>query len=179
MKTWGHDMQVYIGIWVIIGLVVLGVNGYAFISLVDEPLAGYSPGVQQTDRGLQQYRQMLSAKSEKLSSGLELLAQRFTATVPKHGPPEAVDQKKAPVKVAKRPTIETVSLPVLAGIVTSRSAAGRVHRLALLDSGIYSEGETFQDFTIRKISADGVLLSKGKQSWFIERPKITYSVSQH
>ena len=39
MKAWGNNIQVFIGLWIIAGLAVMGINGYALMSLMDEPLA--------------------------------------------------------------------------------------------------------------------------------------------
>lgn len=178
MKAWGDQAKAFIGLWVIAGLIVLGINGRALLSLLDEPLAGHSSGVRLADRGFQQYRQLLSAKAEKISSGMAHLVQRFTASAPTVEHALAVEQKQAPVKETRRVKLPTVTLPVLTGIVTSRSAAGQTHRVAVLDSGVYSEGEQLQNFTIRQISADGILLARGQQTWFLERPDIGYSLSQ-
>lgn len=178
MKTWGDRVKAFIGLWVIAGLIVLGVNGRAFLSLLDEPLAGYSSGVRMADRGFQQYRQLLSAKTEKISSAMAHLVQRFSVNAPAVEHASAVEQKEAPAKETRHVNLPTVTLPVLAGIVTRRSAAGQTHHVAVLDSGVYAEGEQLQSFTIRQISADGILLARGKQTWFLERPDIGYSLSK-
>lgn len=174
-------MQVIIGLWVLAGLIVAGINGYALLSLLDEPLAGYSSGARQARQKFQQYRRLMEAETEKISSGMKLLAEQFSTSAPKADP--AVESKNAispvlPVRVEKKVNRPTVMLPVLAGIVTSRSTAGRVHRIALLNNSVFFEGEMLKEFTIREISTDGVLLAKGKKTWFLKRPEIAYSLSQ-
>ena len=119
MKAWRHRSRLFIGLWVITGLVVLGINGYVLMSLLDEPLAGYSPGVRQADRGFRQYRQLIRDEAEKIYTGMELLVQRFSASVAKIDPLAPVDQKEASApmeKKIKQPAFATVTLPVLTGI---------------------------------------------------------------
>lgn len=179
MKSLAYRHQVIIGLWVLVGLVVASINGYSLLSLLDEPLAGYSPGARQARRQFQQYQQLMDTQTRKISSGMKLLAERFASS-----PPEAKQkiegqkQEKPPVKVEKTVNRMTIVLPVLAGIVTRRSPVGQVQRIALLNNGVYAEGETLEEFTIQKISADGVLLAKGKKTWFLKRPEIAYSLSQ-
>jgi hypothetical protein len=179
MKSLGYRYQVIFGLWLLVGLVVAGINGYYFVSLLDEPLAGYSPGARQARRQFEQYQQLMETQTRKISSGMKLLAERFASSTPEaEQRTEGQKQEKPPVKVEKTVNRITIVLPVLAGIVTRRSPVGQVQRIALLDNGVYSEGEILQEFTIQKISADGVLLARGKNTWFLKRPEIAYSLSQ-
>ena len=178
MKAWGTRNQIFIGLWVIAGLAVVGMNGFALMSLMDQPLAGYSAGVRQVNLGFQQYRRLLNAETMDLSSGMDRLVQRFAIKAPMVESQEASDKRQPPMKVEKKVKSPPVTLPVLAGIVTSRRASGEEYRLALLNDGLFSEGDMLKNFTIRKISGDGVLVAKGKKTWFLQRPDIAYSLSQ-
>ncbi|WP_419661994.1 uncharacterized protein Dvar_24360 [Desulfosarcina variabilis str. Montpellier] len=179
MKLLKHRFQIIIGLWVLAGLMVAGINGYLLLSLLDQPLAGYSPGARQVRRQFQQYQRLLESETEKISSGMQLLAERFASRTPDTDSAVAIHEKeKSAVNVEKKVNRPTVVLPVLAGIVTRHTPVGRLQRIALLNNGIFSEGEMLQEFTIRKISADGVLLAKGKKTWFLKRPEIAYSLSQ-
>ena len=110
---------------------------------------------------------------------MDLLVQRFAIKTAVVETAVAVDEKKHPSTAEKKVNLPPASLPVLAGIVISRLASGTESRLALLDDGVFSEGDRLQDLTIRKISADGVLLAKDKKTWFLKRPEIAYSLSKH
>jgi hypothetical protein len=178
MNAWRNRLRIFLGFWIMAGLVVLGINGYALMSLLDEPLAGHSSAVRQVDRGFQQYQRLINTETEKIVSGMELLAHRFAAHTPRVDSSIPVEKKTVETKAEQKANQPTVTLPVLAGIVTRRSSAGQVNRMALLDGGVYSEGEMLQAFTIRKIDAEGVLLAKGKQTWFLKRPEVAYSLSQ-
>lgn len=178
MKAWGNSVQLFIGLWMLAGLVVMGINAYALMSLMDEPLAGYSIGVRHAQGMFQQYRNLLSAETENMDSGMDLLIQRFAAKTTLIEPSQAADTRQSPSAVEKKVKPPAVALPVLAGIVTSRSTTGAERRLALLNDGVFAEGDQLQDLTIRKISADGVLLAKGKKTWFLKTPDVAYSLSK-
>ena len=87
MKLLGYRYQVIIGLWVLVGLVVAGINGYYLLSLLDEPLAGYSPGARQARRQFQQYQQLMETQTRKIASGMKLLAERFASS------PSGAEQK--------------------------------------------------------------------------------------
>lgn len=177
MKTDKHRLQILIGFWTLTGLAILGLNGFALLSLLDEPLAGYSSEVREVDRGFREYRELLSRNDENMTTGMEGLKRRFATAVPdKEIAPE--EEKQTLVEKVKSVRLPTVTLPVLSGMATSRSVSGVEHRLAFLEDDVYAEGDAMQAFTIREISADGVLLAKGEKTWFLKRPEIAYSVNK-
>ena len=178
MKAWGNSVRLFIGLWVLAGLVVVGINAYALMSLMDEPIAGYSIGIRHAQGMFQQYRNLLNAETENMSSGMDRLIQRFAAKTTLIEPSKSADTKQSPSAVEKKVKPTAVALPVLTGIMTSRSTTGKQRRLALLNDGVFAEGDTLQDLTIRKISADGVLLAKGKKTWFLKAPAVAYSLSK-
>ena len=65
MQQSGSRVQALIGLWILTGLVVVGINGAMLMSLLDEPLAGYSPGVRTADRGFRQYRTLVAPRPAK------------------------------------------------------------------------------------------------------------------
>ncbi|MBC2709538.1 MAG: hypothetical protein HGJ94_00555 [Desulfosarcina sp.] len=165
-----------IGLWILAGLLVAGLNGYTLMALLDAPLSGYSDGVRAADRGMQQCQTLLVAETEKIILGMDLLAYRFTpVTAVEDEPPAAQNAAVPPVK--KRVSTPSVVLPSLTGIITSRSTNGAVSRLALLDGTVFSEGGTLRYFTVKGISVRGVLLARGGQTWFLKAPEITFSLT--
>ncbi len=178
MKTDKHHLHILIGFWVLAGLVVLGLNGFALLSLLDEPLAGYSSEVREVDRGFREYRELLSHNNENMTTGVEALKQRFATAVPDKEISPEEEKKQTLVEKEKTIRLPTVTLPVLSGMATSRLVSGVEHRMVFLEDGVYAEGDAMQAFTIREISADGVLLAKGEKTWFLKRPEIAYSVNK-
>ena len=160
------------------GILVIGFNGFALLSLLDTPLSGYSPKVHAIDRALRQLRTVMTAKAESIGSQMDELAMRF-ATVTK--PPVPREKKNRPLSAAtsKRTVVRPVSLPPLAGIVTRRDIQGRgpILPLAMLGGQMYTEGEKCGAFVVKEISDRGVLLAKGGRTWFVAAPAVAHSVT--
>lgn len=176
MQRWGNRIQALIGLWFLAGLVVIGANGYVLVSLLDEPLSGHSTAVRNADRGFRQYRRLLTAETEKITSGMDRLVKRFVPQAVAKAPP--ISEKAALLTTKKKPAKPIpVVLPALAGIVTSRSTTGSVNRLAMLDGGVFSEGDTWRELTVKGISAGGVVLARGNRTWFLKAPEIAYSLT--
>lgn len=176
MHRLGSRMHVLVGLWILAGLVVVGINGTMLMSLLDEPLAGYSSGVRIADQGFRKYRMLVTAEAEKITSGMDRLISRFETEVVEEEKP-AIKKPPAPPSFAKKMAPAPVALPTLTGIVTSRSTDSTARRLALMDGRICAEGDRFGDFTVKRITRGGVSLVRGGQAWFLKTPDIAYSVT--
>jgi hypothetical protein len=176
MQQSGSRVQALIGLWVLTGLVVVGINGAMLMSLLDEPLAGYSPGVRTADRGFRQYRTLVAAEARKITSGMDFLADRFGPRVEDTEKP-AARRVPDPLPAVKPATPVEVNLPTLTGVLTRRSTDGTATRLAVMDGRICAVGDRLGNFTVKAISREGVSLVGKKQSWFLKVPEITYSVA--
>jgi hypothetical protein len=176
MHRLGNRIQALVGLWILAGLMVLGVNGAMLMSLLDEPLAGHSGGVRMADQGFRKYRMLVSAQAEKITSGMDLLTSRFTPEFVREEKP-VVQQPPATRSLAKKRAPAPVVLPVLTGIMTSRSSDGRAGRLAVLDGRICAEGDRLGSHTVMRIARGGVSLVKGDQTWFLKAPDIAYSLT--
>lgn len=175
MHRLGNRMHALVGLWILAGLVVAGINGMLLLHLLDEPLAGYSTEVRNVDRGFRQYRMLLTDEARKITSGMDLLASRFAVKV--------VAKNKSPVPtVSARPAVKkvapvSVKLPALTGIMTSCSTDGTARHLAVLDGRICNEGDRPGGIMVKGITREGVRLAKGDRTWFIKAPEIAYSLT--
>ena len=169
-------MHALIGLWILAGLGVVGVYGTMLLSLLDEPLAGYSNGVRNADRAFRQYRMRLTAEAEKITSGMELLTSWFKPVVVEEEKP-LLQKTPAPSSLAKKMAHPKVALPTLTGIMTSRSSDGSTRRLALLNGRICAQGDPLGNFTVKRIARGGVSLVQGDQVWFLKAPDIAYSIT--
>ncbi len=170
MKANVGAIRLWIGSWILIGLLVASLNGYALLALIDDPLAGYSAGARQVDREIMQFRRFVAEKKEKKRSDMDQLAKRYANTPD----PVPASRKVASQRVAPEPT---VSLPTVAGILTRRAIDGTLQRVALLNGSVFSVGDQVDGLTVKAISPGGVLLSRGKKSWFIKSPATPYSLT--
>lgn len=175
MHLMGNRTHALIGLWVLAGLVVVGINGAMLMALWSEPLAGYSSQVRDAQRAHGQYRSAVAAAAEATDHGLDALRARFTTTpVPeKTVAAPAPDPPAARVRTAAA----AVPLPVLEGVVTHRSANGRTYCLALMDGRVWTEGERLRGLTVNRIDRRGVALTRGQRTFFLEAPEPTHSLA--
>jgi hypothetical protein len=169
-------MRALIGLWILAGLMVVGVNGTMLLSLLDEPLAGYSSGVRNADRAFRQYRMRLTAETEKMTSGMKRLTSWFDPVVVEEEQPLLQKTPTSP-SLAKKMAHPKVVLPTLNGIMTSRSSDGSTRRLALLDGRICAQGAPLGDFTVKRIARGGVSLAQGDRVWYLKAPDVAYSIA--
>lgn len=176
MHRLGSRTNALVGLWILAGLVVMGVNGAMLMSLLDEPLAGYSGGVRMADQGFRKYRLLVTAQAEKISSGMDLLMGRFETRAVEEEQP-VVQKRPAPPSLAKTRAPAPLALPTLTGIMTSRSSDGHDRRLAVLDGRICAEGAQLGNLTVKRIARGGVSLVRGDQAWFLKAPNISFSLT--
>ncbi len=176
MHRLGSRIHVLVSLWILAGLVVVGVNGAMLMSLLDEPLAGYSGGVRMADQGFRKYRLLVTAQAEKITSGMDLLMGRFETRAVEEEKP-VLHQPAALPSLAKKRAPAPVALPTLAGILASRSSDGHARWLAVLDGRICAEGEQLGNLTVKRIANGGVSLARGDQSWFLKAPDIAFSLA--
>jgi hypothetical protein len=170
-----NGIRALVGLWVLAGLAVSGLNGHALMTLLDDPIASYSNDMRRVDRGFREYRMLLSAEAQKITAGMEHLASRFGAAAVEIAPPALPVPPERPQAAAAAP--QPLALPTLNGILTSRSSSGSDRRLALLDGRVYAEGDRIRDLTVKGITPQGVLLIKGDGTWFLKAPEIAYSLT--
>ncbi len=101
MHRLGSRIHVLVGLWILAGLVVVGVNGAMLMSLLDEPLAGYSGGVRMADQGFRKYRLLVTVQAEKITSAMDLLMSRFKIGVVEEEKP-VVQQPPATSVICKK-----------------------------------------------------------------------------
>jgi hypothetical protein len=69
-------------------------------------------------------------------------------------------------------------LPRLSGILQVADHQGQWRYSATMDGNVYSQKDRVHGFLIEEISARGVMLSSGKQRWFIPAPEVYYSLDK-
>lgn len=171
-------MRMLIGLWILAGLVTMGINGYVLMALLDQPLAGYSSAVRQVGQSIRTYQLLMTTKAEKMSFGMDFLSQRFASKAPTATVSPVIEKATSPSAAEKKTSLAApVSLPILSGIVTRRSADGGVGRMAFLNERLFSEGDKVGDLVVNQIRTDGVLLARGQTTWFIKAPEIAHSIT--
>lgn len=176
MNATDNRVHAWIGLWVLAGLMVAGLNGYMLLALLDAPLAGYSVETRNTDRAFRQYRLLVQAETDKLAGGMDALINRFAPVEPERQPVIA-KTVPAPSPAADTHRPRPVVLPALTGIVTCLSEDGSAQWLALMDGAIWSRGDQIRELTVEQIDERGIVLARGDQSWFVKAPDLSYSLA--
>jgi hypothetical protein len=146
------------------------------MSLLDEPLAGYSSEVRSADRGFRQYRMLLTAETEKINLGMDLLASWFKPVVVQEEQ-SVIQNVSAPQQALRKAKPPALVLPTLTGVITSRSTDGTARQMALLDGRMCNQGDQLGTFTVKWITSQGVSLVSGDHTWLLKAPENTYSVA--
>lgn len=172
MKLVGGKQQLCTAGWTLAALVLVAINGFGFLGLESRPLQGNSPAVSSLRQKLARLESRLAENARTIFSGdgfrQELLAMQ--ASYDSAAPPDK--QGSAISSTVK------VALPELTGILQIDTPAGTRRYMAVLDGRVCRETDQVTAFSVEKISAEGVLLSRGGMEWFVERPEPRYSLDQ-
>lgn len=169
----GNPRRLSVGAWILGALLLLVHNLLSLTEVLDPPLPGYPNDI----RGIRQQWGLLEqvpslgpveAQADVRPDVDELLSRILQSDAPR---PELT----APPAVRKV-SEDWVFLPKLTGILATTNGEGPPRFFATLEGVLTVEGQKIWGFTVRKITEDGVVLARGKSSWFLEAPTTGYSV---
>jgi hypothetical protein len=171
MKTFGGKQRLCVSGWLMAALIIAAINGHAFMTLESTPLEGSSIVIKS-----------LRAKIARLDGVLS--GNRFNL-FEQAGDKEWVSSLRIPqpnehAAEAEMPLhgVETIALPVLSGIVRVAHSTRAPYYMAVLDGHVCRERERVKEFVVGKISAQGVLLLREGEQWYIESSAPYYSSDQ-
>lgn len=173
MIATGGTKRILSGCWIIAALVLLGYNGSELITLIGSPLIGHSKDIKLAGERWRQLKKIESKALQKENDYLDL-----DLVLSKVVPVFKKQEKKILAAVKGKKDTERIILPVLTGIITFSTINGNKKSFALLDGKRLEKLDRIQGFTVKKINAKGVELTKGGAIWFIEAPKVYYSVDK-
>jgi hypothetical protein len=175
MKIYGTYQRLAFGGLILSAFLILAYNYFQVSSLEGRPLKGYSPTIKQMEADFSRLERLISEKAALLAqtgNATDFYA-RYQRRIGK-----AVFQK---TENTARPNENAVSaspqpaLPELKGIIQINDAGGRIRYKAVIGDGIYRENDQVEQFTIRRISDNGVDLQRGRKHWHLEKPATRYS----
>lgn len=174
MERGARKKRLWMGYSILAALLLLGYNGSKLMTLLTPSLPGLSGEVRKAQ---QKWDRIRDADSLLLKGGdeeidLDRILAGFTRTYP---------DKTAPVASCREEKKEVPSvprLPNLAGILLAENIKGRKLWRAVIEGKALSEGDQVKGFTVRKITARGVILAREGKSWFIPAPKVRFSLDQ-
>ena len=172
MKLVGNKQQLCTAGWIAAALVLVAINGFGFLGLESEPLRGNSMAIASLRQKLTRLENRLAENAHN-AFGKEGFWKKPLSMLASHDPAKPSGESGADVSFSKN-----VLLPDLTGILQADSPSGETRYLAVLDGRICREKDEVMAFSVKKISAEGVLLRRQGMEWFIESPKPRYSSDQ-
>jgi len=173
--------RLLIGLWVLLGLIVLAYNAMVLTTLYDRPLSGLSRDVRAAMRKTREFEQIMAARSPAVldQSRLDVVLQKgnpISARVYRQKPKPPEKKKIQPEPVEPKP--ETITLPRLYGIISGLDDDGNLRLAAMMEGIVLSKKDTIRGFRVSRITEKGVVLSRGEQTWFVPAPKVYFSIQQ-
>lgn len=174
MKIIANNRRMYIGGWLVAAAVLLGGNLTELGQLEFQPLAESPLIVNQLRLRLLQFDEFLTARRADSDVSLEppIVMARLQQKTALSSPPPSVGVDETLT------SSRTIRLPQLTGILQTVLDTGAQRYCAVLDGNVYAEKDSIAELRIEKISADGVVLGRRDQRWFIPAPEVYYSIGQ-
>jgi hypothetical protein len=174
MKIVSDNRRMYLAAWLLAGLLLLGANGWKLSQLPLEPMIGSSAAVNSLRLKLHQFDELMSAR--RIDSEVRWEQKVLPAGLPQAAsplPPAAVG-----IPAEETPPEEPYRLPKLSGILKVANNQGQWHYSVVMDGHVYAAKDHVREFLIDEISSRGIMLSRGKQRWFIPAPEVYFSLDQ-
>lgn len=179
MVVKGNTKRFVIGLWVLAALLILWYNGSAMTSLLDQPLTGLSPEARETITKWQRLEMRVAERlkdivnpqeMEKIMAAIDFKKIKAILPIKKDAP------IPVPVKKSQKVVKKEVVLPSLSGILAIHDAEGKTQHLAVVDGKAQEVESVVNGFFIKRIDANGVLLTQEGETWFVSAPKVEFTV---
>jgi len=161
------------GYWILAALLIGGYSSSQLMNLFSPTLPGLSRDIKSARQKLTQVNESASLYMEKGINNFHLkeIFERFTLSSTKQEK-ETILRKKNPKPIKKE---EKVVLPKIAGILQAINISGEIQYKVVIDGKCLNEYDRVNDFTVKKITPEGITLAKGDKKWFIPAPKVYFS----
>jgi len=174
-------VRLFVGLWVLLGLIVLAYNAMVLTTLYDRPLSGLSRDVRAAMRKTREFEQVMATRSPAVlnQSRLDVVLQKgkpSSARVAREKPKPPEPKTIVTEPAARKP--EVVTLPRLYGIISGLDDTGNLRLAAVMEGVVLSKEEKIKGFKVNRITEKGVMLSRKGQTWFVPAPKVFFSIQQ-
>ena len=169
----GNRLRWATGAFTLLALMVLGYSGAKLSLLYDMPLVGVSSESKLAKQKWDQLEMFISEQAKKdwgksialLLKAVPLIKQNVGKTISSQEFQQVVRYKKE-------------TLPEITGIVISSGSFNSSNRFVIIQGNVYSENEKVSGYMIKKITENGVTITKNGRKYFIDAPKAPYSIDQ-
>jgi hypothetical protein len=171
------NKKLIIGIFALLAILLLGYNGYKFMSLYGVPLVGESSESRLAMGKWMRLEDFVLNKNNKTwNDNIENLIKE--TPLPEANVEDVHEDVVPIVNTIQEQDYKRDVLPDLAGIIKTLNPDGKSVFAVIVNNKLYYKNETVAGFAIKEITEKGIYLTKGKRSWFIESPKVSYSVDR-
>jgi hypothetical protein len=169
----GSKKKLIIGMFLLSSIILMGYNGFKFMALYDRPLTGASLESRlASDKWGRLEELLLSKKNINWNEYIE----NFIKEIPAQ---EVKLEETVPVVTNTQVQAQDSDvLPAVTGIMNILDSDGKSHIAVIINNRFFNENETISGFVIKEITEKGIYLTKGKRSWFVETPMVSYSVDR-
>ncbi|MFZ1986771.1 MAG: hypothetical protein WAU91_20335 [Desulfatitalea sp.] len=176
MKHFGSIQRLCMGGWLLAAVILAWVNGLYFMALENEPMKGDPAAIRALRMKLSRL-EGVAADSARYLIGQDDTQGFFAAyRIPQSGP--ATPSVTAAAGGSASVAVAAGGVPVLTGILQVLDPPGAPYFLAVLNGRVCREQDQVSEFTVGKISAEGVALHRPDGRWFIESPRPYYTSDQ-
>jgi hypothetical protein len=173
MQIFGDSRRLALGAFILAGLLLIGFNAAWLTRLLNPSLPENSAAVKTAAAHWHAYQAAEERLARREAAAGVLLA-RWPIPEPRRQTRSATPgARQAPAAAAV-----DVILPKVSGILQIAQPGGAPRTLALIGGRLRGERDQISGFTVERITAAGVALGRGGQSWFAPAPQVPFSVDR-
>ena len=167
----GTSKRLIIDSFIIAAVIVIAINIYLLTELIGSPIAQKSEEFKMASNKWNQYKQMQDQTIEDLIKSAEAII--AVANMGHKAKPEKIQ-----LTASIQPTEDhkLAGVPNLAGILQVAGVGEKTRFIALMEGKRLRENDKIMNYTIKNITAKGVLLSQNGETKFIPAPEVYFSL---
>ncbi len=164
-------MRMFAGGWMLAALIVIAYNGASVSTLFSPPIVGLSQDARLASQKWLRLENKMTAHEKRAAApaDLEKIVARYSPKISR-----ATVKTPAPTASAAKKAAAPVIPPVLTGVIEVMDRQGVRQLTAVMEGRRWVEKERIRGFSIKKITLDGVELTRNGRNWFIPAPKVYF-----
>jgi hypothetical protein len=169
----GINRKIIIGLIALLALILLGYNASEFMAIYDTPLIGAS---YESRLASDKWMRFSELDSEKKNTPWDEKTANLIIEPQTQG--NRVEEDVSTEKPLSEPQYIRDVLPGITGIVRISGSNSNTRSAVIVENKTYYEKDTVDGFYIKEITENGIYLTKGKRDWFIDAPRVFYSLDR-
>ncbi|MBF0120628.1 MAG: hypothetical protein HQK79_17510 [Desulfobacterales bacterium] len=162
--------------WIIAAIIIAGYNVFMFIEVSNPSIA---PGANNANLAAKKIAQVTEIKTQSLKELLNIDLDKIFSRITPELSGKLIKPKEIKEQIeTKEPSKEQIEIkpPNLNGILSIIDTNGNYRNMALIEGKMLEEKQIVNNFTIHKITKEGVVVSKGEKTWFMPAPEVFFSM---